>query len=248
MLSAFIWAFVGAASLLVGGVIACWFQLSKTTLGIIMAFGAGVLISAVSYELVFEAIQMQTDGGWAAIGFFSGAFIFFFADNIIEKMGAGNRKAIGATHQSSLVIPLVLGIILDGIPESVVIGLSILEGGVVSIGMLVAVFISNIPEAVAGTAGMRAGGWSRSKILFLWLFIALVCAAASAMGYTLLGGLSPNWLALVNTFAAGAILMMLANTMIPEAYKHGGKLAGVFTVLGFAVAVWVVVLEKSSAA
>lgn len=245
MLSAFIWAFVGAASLIVGGLIASWLTLSKRTLGIIMAFGAGVLISAVAFELIFEAVKMAKLTGFPTVGFFLGAFTFFFADNFIGKMGGGERKAINASHSSSLVVPLVLGIILDGIPESVVIGLGILEGGSVSIGMLVAVFISNIPESVAGTAGMRAGGWSRTKILVLWLLIALVCAAASAAGYALLGGVSPRWLALVNAFAAGAILMMLANTMIPEAYKHGGKLAGVFTVLGFATAVWVAVLENA---
>jgi ZIP family zinc transporter len=245
MLSAFIWALVGSGSLIVGGLIGSWFTLSKRTLGIIMAFGAGVLLSAVSYELVFEAVKMAKGTGWPTLGFFLGAITFFSADILIGKMGGGERKAIKAKHHSSLVVPLVLAIILDGIPESVVIGLSILDGGAVSIGMLVAVFISNIPEAVAGTAGMREGGWSKTKIMLLWVFIALVCAAASAVGYALLGGMSPTWLAVVNTFAAGAILMMLANTMIPEAYEHGGKLAGVFTVLGFALAVWVVVLEAS---
>jgi ZIP family zinc transporter len=244
MIDAFIWAFVAASSLIIGGVIGSWMTLSRRTLGIIMAFGAGVLISAVSYELVFEAVKMAKFSGFPTIGFFLGAFTFFFADNLIGKMGGGERKAINASHQSSLVVPLVLAIILDGIPESVVIGLGILEGGSVSIGMLVAVFISNIPEAVAGTSGMRAGGWSRRKILLLWLLIAVVCALASAAGFALMGNLAPEWLALVNAFAAGAILMMLANTMMPEAFEHGGKLAGVFTVLGFALAVWVVVLEN----
>jgi ZIP family zinc transporter len=244
MIDAFIWAFVAASSLIIGGVIGSWMTLSRRTLGIIMAFGAGVLISAVSYELVFEAVKMAKFTGFPTIGFFLGAFTFFFADNLIGKMGGSDRKAINASHQSSLVVPLVLAIILDGIPESVVIGLGILEGGSVSIGMLVAVFISNIPEAVAGTSGMRAGGWSRTKILLLWLLIAVVCALASAAGFALMGNLAPEWLALVNAFAAGAILMMLANTMMPEAFEHGGKLAGVFTVLGFALAVWVIVLEN----
>lgn len=245
MTDAFIWAFVAASSLIVGGAIGSWMTLSRRTIGIIMAFGAGVLISAVAYELIFEAVKLAKFSGYPTLGFFLGAFTFFFADNLIERMGGGERKAINASHQSNLVVPLVLAIILDGVPESVVIGLSILEGGNVSIGMLVAVFISNIPEAVAGTTGMRAGGWSRKKILLLWLLIAVVCALASAAGFTLLGNLSPMWLALVNAFAAGAILMMLANTMMPEAFEHGGKLAGVFTVLGFAISVWVVVLENA---
>jgi ZIP family zinc transporter len=127
----------------------------------------------------------------------------------------------------------------------VVIGLGILEGGTVSVAMLVAVFISNLPESVAGTMGMRSSGWSRTGILSLWVAIALVSAVASATGYGLLGGLSVQWLSFVQTFAAGAILMMLANTMIPEAYERGDKLAGVFVVVGFAVSVWVVVLEHA---
>ena len=210
-----------------------------------MAFGAGVLISAVAYELVFEAVQISEMRGPPTLGFFAGALTFFVADWLIGRMGGANRKGIGASHQSSLVVPLVLGIVLDGIPESVVIGLGILQGGAVSLGMLAAVFISNIPEAVAGTTGMRSGGWSSARILALWLFIAIVCALASAGGYSLLSGVSPSWIAVVQTFAGGAILMMLANTMIPEAYEHGGKLAGVFTVMGFAVSVWIIVLEHS---
>ena len=132
-------------------------------------------------------------------------------------------------------------------PESVVIGLGVLETGTVSVAMLVAVFISNLPEAAASTASMSSNGWSRTKILLLWVAIALVCALASAAGYALLGDASPFGLSIVQAFAGGAILMMLANTMIPEAYEHAGKLAGVFTVLGFAAAVWVVVLEHAGA-
>jgi ZIP family zinc transporter len=245
MLSAFMWGFVATSSLILGGILGSWLTLSRRTLGIIMAFGAGVLISAVAFELVFEAIKLAKFTGIPTLVFFLGAFIFFFADRLIEKMGAGGRKAINPSNQSKLIVPLVLAIILDGIPESAVIGLGILEGGSVSIGMLVAVFISNLPESIAGTTGMRASGWGRKKILLLWLLIAVVCALVSAASFALMANLSVTWLALVNAFAAGAILMMLANTMMPEAFKYGGKLAGVFTVLGFATSVWVIVLENA---
>jgi ZIP family zinc transporter len=248
MWSAFIWALIAASSLVIGGILGSWLTIGKRTLGVIMAFGAGVLLSAVAYELVFEAVQSAQLTGVPALGFFTGACVFLFSDIIIGKMGAGGRKSISASHQSSLIVPLVLAIILDGIPESVVIGLGILEGGAVSVAMLVAVFISNIPEAVAGTTGMRSGGWSRTKILVLWVSIAVVCAAASAAGYALLDGVSPAAISFVLTFSGGAILMMLANTMIPEAYEHAGKLAGVFTVVGFAVSVLVIVLEHAGVA
>lgn len=247
MTSAFIWALIAASSLVVGGILGSWLTIGKRTLGVIMAFGAGVLLSAVAYELVFEALQSGKGSGMPALGFFIGAFVFLFSDIIIGKMGGSGRKSISATHQSSLIVPLVLAIILDGIPESVVIGLGILEGGAVSVAMLVAVFISNIPESVAGTTGMRSGGWSRARILILWVSIAVVCAAASAVGYALLSDVSPAAISFVLTFSAGAILMMLANTMIPEAYEHAGKLAGVFTIIGFAVSVSVIVLEQAGA-
>jgi ZIP family zinc transporter len=245
MWSAFFWGLIAASSLVLGGLLASWVTLGKRTLGVIMAFGAGVLISAVAYELVFESVRLAKGSGFPTLGFLAGAFTFFFSDRLIEGIGGGQRKTVNAAHQSNLVVPLVLGIILDGVPESVVIGLGVLKGGTVSLAMLVAVFMSNLPEAAAGTTGMRSGGWSRTKILLLWVGIAVVCALASAAGYALLGDLSPAWLSFVQAFAGGAILMMLANTMIPEAYEHGGKLAGVFTVLGFAISVWVIVLEHA---
>ena len=140
---------------------------------------------------------------------------------------------------------MVQGIMLDGIPESMVIGLGILQAGTVSIAMLVAVFISNLPEAIAGTTGIRAGGWSNGKIFGLWVVIAVICALATVAGFALFDGVSHFWLAFVQAFAAGAILTMLANSMMPEAFKHGGKLAGLFTVLGFAVSVLVVIMERA---
>jgi ZIP family zinc transporter len=111
--------------------------------------------------------------------------------------------------------------------------------------MLVAIFLSNLPEAVAGTVGMQESGWSRSRILGLWLVIAVVCSLASALGYTLFSGAAKDWLSLIQAFAGGAILVMLANSMIPESYVHGGKLAGLFTVLGFFTSVSIVVAEAT---
>jgi ZIP family zinc transporter len=247
MASAFLWGLLAASSLVLGGLLASWVPLGKRTLGVILAFGAGVLLSATAYELVFEAIRLAKGSGFPALGFFGGAATFFLADQLIDRLGDGQANTDNAAGQSTLVVPLVLGATLDGIPESVVIGLGLVGGGTVSLAMLVAVFMSNLPEAAAGTAGMRSSGWSRTKIFLLWTAIALVCALASAAGYALLGDVSRFWLSSVQAFAGGAILMMLANSMIPEAYEHGGKLAGVFTVLGFAVSVLVIVFEHGGA-
>lgn len=110
--------------------------------------------------------------------------------------------------------------------------------------MLVAVFISNLPEAIAGPSGMRQGGWSRIKIFLLWLSVCFICSAFTVIGYSFFEGVSVEWLSFIQAFAGGAILMMLANSMIPEAFKHGGKLAGIFTVLGFGVSVIIIVTEN----
>jgi len=245
MLYAFLWGLLATSSLVLGGIIASRFSLSKRTIGIILGFGAGTLISAISYELIFESMKLAKGTGFPAFGFFAGAFTFFFADKLIGKLGAGDRMNPGASKGSSLVVPMVLAIILDGIPESIVIGLGLFEAGSVSLAMLVAVFISNLPEAIAGSTGMKASGWSRKRINVLWSIIALVCAVATLAGYSLFTGASNQWLSFIQAFAGGAILMMLANSMIPEAYEHGGKLAGVFTVLGFFLSVSIVILENS---
>ncbi len=244
MLSAFFWGLIASSSLLIGGLLGLKLSIGNRVLGAIMAFGAGTLMSTVAYELILDSVKTTMGSGATAAGFFGGAAVFFLCDRSVEKLGARNRKSIDTPQPSSMVAPLVLGIILDGIPESTVIGLSILEGGAVSVSMLVAVFISNLPEAIASTTGMKAGAWSSKKILLLWLLIAIVCACASAAGYALMGNASAPWLAFINAFAAGAILMMLANVMLPEAYRHGGKLAGVFTVIGFGLSVGMVLMER----
>ncbi|MEI6707602.1 MAG: hypothetical protein WCK96_10765 [Methylococcales bacterium] len=246
MLNSFIWGLIATSSLVLGGFIGAWFNIGRRTLGLIMAFGAGVLISAVAYELVYEAVKLGKGSGMAGFGILAGAFTFFFADLLIGKIGANRRKAISGVHESNLAVPIVLATILDGIPESIVIGLGLLGEGKVSLAMLAAVFISNLPEAIAGTSGMVAGAWSRKKILLLWLIIAIMCSFASVAGYSLFNDASPLTLSFIQAFAGGAILVMLANTMFPEAYEHGGKLAGIFTVLGFSSAVFIVLLEHST--
>jgi ZIP family zinc transporter len=243
MLNAFLWGFLATISLAVGGLIGIFFKIGKRPLGLIMAFGAGVLLSAVAYELVFKAVKGSALSGASMIGLLTGALFFFMIDRLIGRMGAGGRKKISGVHESNIVVPIVLATILDGIPETLVIGISLLGGGEVGLGMLVAVFISNLPEAIAGTSGMVAGAWRRGKILLLWLLIAVICAFSSLAGFSLLGNADPSTISFIQTFAGGAILVMLTNTMIPEAYEHGGKLAGIFTVLGFAVAVSMAVLE-----
>lgn len=245
MLSAFLFGLLATSSLIIGGFIATRFSLSHRMIGITMGFGAGTLISAVSYELIFEAVSIAKGTGYPGYGFFTGAFTFYFTDLLIGKLSVSKNTDAVLSKSSGLIVPMVLAIILDGIPESIVIGLGMSGGAEVSLAMLVAVFVSNLPEAIAGSTGMKDSGWKSAKIIGLWLAIALFCALASLAGYSLFTQTSEEWLAFIQAFAGGAILMMLANSMIPEAYEHGGKSAGVATVLGFFLAVVMILLENS---
>jgi ZIP family zinc transporter len=244
MAAAFGWGLLAGSSLVIGASVAFLVRIPLRVVGLIMGFGAGVLISAVAFDLVGEATEKSVGSGWDAVGLFTGCLVFFAGDRLIDSLGGGDRKAatgVGEGGGSSLAI--VLGTVLDGIPESMVIGLTIFEGGAVGAAYLAAVFISNLPESISATSGLLAGGWKKSRVMWLWIAIAFVSAASSLAGYSLFQDSSPEVVAFVLTFAAGAILTMLANTMMPEAFRHGGKLVGIMVTLGFAVAFTIHLLD-----
>ena len=236
MLEAFGWGLLAASSLLVGGLLVILLPIGPRLLGVVMAFGGGVLISATSFELVEEAFQTSGLLSDVAYGLFAGCAVYAIGDAVIDRYGGAERKSSSGAQASGAPLAIVLGIVLDGIPESAVIGLTLLEGGAVSVAMLVAVFVSNVPESVAATSGLLAAGWRRATVFVLWGVVALASAVASLAGFALFDGASPSVVAFVLAFAGGAILTMLADTMMPEAFAHGGKLVGVFTTLGFATA------------
>jgi zinc transporter, ZIP family len=241
--AAFGWGLLAASSLLIGGLLVLRVRVGDRALGLIMAFGAGVLISAVAYELVDEAFTTSHGASGIALGLATGALVFFVGDAIIDRMGGSGRKSTAGGHEAGTALAIVLGIILDGIPESAVIGLTLLQGEGVGAAMLVAVFLSNLPEAIAATTGLRVSGWRTRDILGLWLTVMLVSALASLAGYGLFGDASSDTIAFVLSFAAGAILTMLADTMMPEAFERGGKLVGLATTLGFGLAFAISALE-----
>jgi len=234
--AAFGWGTLAASSLVIGAVLALAFRIGTRTIGLIMAFGAGVLISAVAFDLVEEAVNTSTEEWAVLVGIFAGCAVFFGGDWLIDRFGGEARKDSGGDQADGSPLAIVLGTVLDGVPESMVIGLTIFEGGKVGAAYLTAVFISNLPESVSSTAGLAASGWRRSRILWMWIVIAVISGVASLAGYGLFQDASPNTVAFVLAFAGGAILTMLADTMMPEAYEHGGKLVGVVTTLGFVIA------------
>ena len=260
MLEAAWWGFVGGAALLVGALLGLYLKVGLRVIGLVMAFGAGVLISAVAFELTEEAYQ-SAGGTAAALGLAAGSLTFFTGDWLIDRRGGHRRKSpvhggvrshgpsahaskasgaaasgAAASGAASSGLALVLGALLDGIPESAAIGISLLGGQGVGVAMVAAVFLSNVPESMSATTGLKASGRSTRWILSLWAIVCLASTVASLAGYALLGGASPGAVAFIQTFAAGAILTMLADTMLPEAVEHAGPLVGILTVFGFALA------------
>jgi zinc transporter, ZIP family len=232
----FAWGAFAASSLLIGALIALWFRISLRWIGLIMAFGSGVLISAVAFDLIQESFDLAGGGGRVVFGLVSGCLVFFIGDEMIGRLGGAERKSPTGAQESGNPLAIVLGAVLDGVPESMVIGLTLIQGGPIGVAYITAVFLSNLPEGISATRGLTDSGWRRSRVLGLWALIVAVAALASLAGYTLLEGASDDTVAFVQSFAGGAILTMLATTMMPEAYEHGGNRVGVATTLGFATA------------
>lgn len=228
MLGALGWGAVAAASLLVGAVLALLRTWRSGLVGGVLAFGAGALISSVSFELAQEGLRL---GGPlpVAIGIAVGALAFFFANRAVDRIGG--RKGGGAGG-----LPLAVGALLDGIPEQAVLGIGLASGEGVSIALLVAIFVSNLPESIGSASDMRANGKGRGVVLGLWAAVALVCALATLGGYALAAVAGGQVRAGIDAFAAGALLVMLIDSMVPEAHDKAGNRAGLVTVIGFAVA------------
>jgi ZIP family zinc transporter len=246
-----LWGFAGASSLLIGALIGARTKLPNVAVGLILGFGAGTLVSAVAFELTEEAFAL---GGadTVALGLAVGGIAYFAGTVAIAKRGGANRMGASDRQDADSSNALLLGAVLDGIPESVVIGITLLAGGEVGLPFLAAVFISNLPEAIASSQGMRAQGSSLGRVMWPWIVVVVASTAAAAAGYGLLEGASGNTIGFIQAFAGGAVLTMLADTMFPESYLHVRgdprlkrtkqrnpfleSSVGLFTTLGFALA------------
>jgi zinc transporter, ZIP family len=232
MLSAFLWGGAAAAALLVGYALAGR-GLSNRTIGIVMGIGAGALISAIAYELVPETVLGATGMG---VAFALGATVFFVGDWLVDRRGGTDRKDIAGDQSGGSGSAIFVGTLLDNVPESMILGMSLAMGGAINVAFLVAVFISNLPEGVAGSVNLSAAGRSRRTIFWMWMVLVLISAACAALGYALVRLVPGVQGIYARAFAAGAMLTMLADAMMPEAFQHGGKTVGIFTVMGFLLA------------
>ncbi|MDW4571370.1 ZIP family zinc transporter [Microbacterium sp. M3] len=241
---------IGGGTLLVGAGVAWFVAIPQRVVAGIMAVGAGVLISTLAFELVEEAADV---GGLVptTAGFLGGAILYIVADQLVSRSGrkasaarASGPASSGRTPSHSIVarraggaaagagVVIAIGALIDGIPESLVMGLSVLQGGI-SIPIVAAIAISNIPEGLGSTAALKRGGASGRFVTLLWGGIALITVAAAVAGYLLFQSASPNLVALITTVAAGGLLAMVCNTMIPEAFAEQRALTGLWATLGF---------------
>ena len=242
MLEAAAWGLLGGASLVIGAAIGGWVDLPSRAIGLVLAFGAGTLVSALTFELTDEAYALGGADA-VALGLALGALTFFVGDSLIDRRGGEMRMSQMGEQSEGSSRALLLGAILDGIPESAVIGITLLAGEGIGIAVLAAVFLSNLPEGLSSSTGLRRAGHSRAWVLGVWALVAVVCGVSAAAGYGLLDEASGNTIGLINAFAAGAVLTQLSDVMFPEAIRHGGKAAGLATTLGFAVAFLLTTLD-----
>ncbi len=243
-LEAGLWGLLGGGALVIGALVAWLLPVPKVVIASVMAFGSGVLISAVAFDLMEEAADT---GGLpaTAAGFVAGAAVYLAANAMLARHGARHRKRSGSHPEASQPsedeqggsgAAIAVGALLDGVPESIVLGIGLLTGGSVSVSVLAAVFISNIPEGLSSAAGMKAKGRSARYVFGVWGGIAVVSALAATAGYGLLGGAPEELIAVITAVAAGAILTMIADTMIPEAFERTQVWTGLITTIGFLLA------------
>lgn len=230
----FLYAFIVALALILGAILGIYLKFRRKLIAAFMAYGSGVLICALTFGLMEEAFS---NGGFDSIiiGFLLGGFVFIFGNYLLYHFGGREHKYI-KTHKSkknSNGKLMILGAILDGVPESMALGIVLFAGGNNGLLMMVAIFLSNFPESLSSVPGLRKEGFSKTEIIISWFYVAAISFISVVLSYLFLNNIDPNVIGIIESFAAGAILAMLADSMMPEAYEEGGYIVASLTIFGF---------------
>jgi zinc transporter, ZIP family len=240
--NAIMWGTIAASATMIGALIVLKFSIPKRVIAFIMALGTGALIGATTFELLEDAVEMS---GFKqiALGFLGGALVFTIFNIVVSHRGGHNRKHSERNKSSDgeqakgSGLAIFIGTVMDTLPESAIIGMSLIGGESVSIALVISIFISNLPEGISSTVGLQQSGYSKKKILILWASVVFF-SGLSSWGGALLENASDVIKALMSSFAGGAIIAMLASTMMPEAFKKGGPFVGFVTAIGLFISLW----------
>ena len=252
ILESLIWGFIASIPLVIGCIVALFVSLPKSIIAAIMAFGSGVLVAALSFSLVEEAFSLSQSIPPVVIGFILGGVAYSVANHMLDRKSKSKSNSDGDTGavrkrkrshgdnagggRSASGLALLVGSVMDNIPENMALGISLVTGGAVNMVLVAAIFISNFPEGLASTEGMKSNGRSKKYILMLWSIAVIIGTISTAIGFAVLSKTSPFVISVAISFAAGAILVMLAESMIPEAFEEGGSRIGLAAMAGFAIA------------
>jgi zinc transporter, ZIP family len=239
-----LWGFIASIPLLIGSIIALIVTLPKQVIAIIMAFGSGVLVAALAFSLIEEAFSLSESITSVIIGFVLGGLSYTLANYILNRKSRGSARHRKKSHgenagggKDASGLALLVGSVMDNIPENMALGISLVTGGAVNIVLIAAIFLSNFPEGLSSAQGMKSNGRSKKYIVSLWSIAVVIGTISSVIGFTFLSNTAPSTISIAISFAAGAILVMLAESMIPEAHAEGGSSRiGIATMAGFAIA------------
>jgi ZIP family zinc transporter len=229
--AALAWGAVSSVGLLVGAIAGSVYRMSHHAIAMSMSVGAGLVLAAVSLKVAADAIRIAGPVA-AALSLLLGAAVFSASNALLAQFGAAHRKRCGESQRPGSGVAIALGTALDAVPEAVVLGIA-LRGPIVPVALVIAFSVGNFPEALSSTAGMRAAGRSYTYIFLLWSAVAIGAAVSIAAGYVAFGSLSEAWPPRLQAFGAGALLAMIAETMIPEAFHNSPRFSGLLAAFGF---------------